>query len=175
MIKQLVARSQQLVARIRKHSEPSLLPAPQRGFTILLAALVASLVLTLGIAIFSVAQKQVILSSLGRSSQYAFYAADTGAECALYWDVRFDYFSSTTPAGTTPACDGTALVFTGTPGALPYTMSFEFEPNEYCSQVSVVKSATHPRTVIHADGFSTPCSDISISGRALQRSVELSY
>jgi hypothetical protein len=147
----------------------------EKGFTILLAALVASLVLTLGIAIFSVAQKQVILSSLGRSSQYAFYAADTGAECALYWDVRFDYFSSTSPSGIMPACDGGALVFTGAPGPLPYTMTFEFEPNGYCSQVLVTKSATDPKTVIHADGFSTPCSEISLSGRALQRSVELSY
>lgn len=146
----------------------------QKGFTILLAALVASLVLTLGIAIFSVAQKQVILSSLGRSSQYAFYAADTGAECALYWDVRFDYFSTTTPT-MTPACDGVTLVFKGTPGALPYTIVFKFEPNGYCSDVSVTKSATDPKTVIHANGFSTPCSDISLSNRALQRSVELSY
>lgn len=146
----------------------------QQGFTILFSALVASLVLTLGISIFSVAQKQVILSSLGRSSQYAFYAADTGAECALYWDVRYEYFSSSTPA-IDPACNGAPLTITGAPGALPYTMSFEFEPNGYCVQVTVEKKATDPRTVIHADGFSTPCSDISLSGRALQRSVELSY
>lgn len=149
-------------------------PDTQKGFTILLAALVASLVLTLGIAIFSVAQKQVVLSSLGRSSQYAFYAADTGAECALYWDVRFDYFSTTTPT-MTPACDGKPLVFEGSTGALPYTISFQFEPNGYCSDVSVTKSATDPKTVIHANGFSTACADISLSGRTLQRSVELSY
>lgn len=146
----------------------------QRGFTILFSALVASLVLTLGISIFSVAQKQVILSSLGRSSQYAFYAADTGAECALYWDVRYEYFSSTTP-GRDPECNGTPLTITGAPGALPYTMEFEFEPNGYCVQVAVEKKAADPRTVIHADGFSTPCDDIELSGRALQRSVELSY
>jgi len=149
-------------------------PNSQKGFTILLAALVASLVLTLGIAIFSVAQKQVVLSSLGRSSQYAFYAADTGAECALYWDVRFDYFSTTSPS-VTPACDGNPLTFEGSVGALPYTISFRFEPNGYCSDVSVTKSATDPKTVIHSDGFSTACTDISISGRTLQRSVELSY
>lgn len=161
---------------IRKNQKSN---SKERGFTILFAALVASLVLTLGISVFSVAQKQVILSSLGRSSQYAFYAADTSAECALYWDVRYDYFGSTTP-GVTPACGGAAdsgqpLVIQGTPGSLPYTMSFEFQPNGYCAQVSVTKSAIDPRTVIHADGFSTACSDISISGRALQRSVELSY
>ncbi len=148
---------------------------PEAGFTILLAALVASLVLTLGISIFSIAQKQVILSSLGRSSQFAFYAADTAAECALYWDVRFDYFGSTTPVGVTPACDGKPLVITGAPGTYPYTMSFEFEPNGYCARVAVIKDSQNPRTIIHGDGFSTACADVAVSGRALQRSVELHY
>jgi hypothetical protein len=77
----------------------------ERGFTILLAALVASLVLALGISVFSIAQKQLILSSTGRTSQYAFYAADTGAECALYWDIRHNHFPTTSPP-TTITCDG---------------------------------------------------------------------
>ena len=67
------------------------LPA-QAGFTLLLAALVASIVLALGSSIFTIAKKQVTLSSLGRDSQFAFYAADTIAECALYYDVRFAAF-----------------------------------------------------------------------------------
>ncbi|MFZ2556155.1 MAG: hypothetical protein WAZ27_04455 [Minisyncoccia bacterium] len=147
----------------------------QKGFTILLSALVASLVLTLGIAVFSVAQKQVILSSLGRSSQYAFYAADTGVECALYWDMRHEYFSTTT-SGVTLQCDGNPpRTSSGSPGTLPYVMNFRIEPNGYCVDVEVTKSATDPKTVIHADGFSTNCADIAISGRTLQRSVELSY
>ncbi len=153
-------------------------PAPaSRGFTILLAALVATLVLALGISVFSIAQKQVILSSLGRSSQYAFYAADTAAECALYWDVRFGYFSSTTPSGA-PLCDSVPLVITPpTPpaGQPVYTMSFEYEPNGYCARVAVTKNRTTGSTVIEADGFSTVCSEIDASSRALQRSVELSY
>jgi len=146
----------------------------ERGFTVLLAALVASLVLSLGISIFSIAQKQVILSSLGRSSQFAFYSADTAAECALYWDIRYDAFGTTSPS-MTPACAGAPLTITGAPGPLPYTMAFDFEPNGYCAHVEVTKSASDPRTVIHADGFSTPCVDVEVSGRVLQRSVELNY
>ena len=96
-----------------------------RGFTLLLAALVSSIVLSLGSSIFLIAQKQVILSSLSRDSQFAFYAADTGAECALYWDLRFNAFSTTTPA-TAPVCDGKLLnapaPAQGTP--LPYTVAF---------------------------------------------------
>lgn len=148
-----------------------------RGFTILLAALVATLVLALGISVFSIAQKQVILSSLGRSSQYAFYAADTAAECALYWDVRFGYFSTTSPGGT-PSCDGVPLTITPStppPGQPEYTMTFEYEPNGLCARVAVGKDTINGTTVIEADGFSTECSELDVSNRALQRSVELSY
>ena len=159
----------------------------QKGFTVLLAALVASLVLTLGISIFSIAKKQVILSSLGRSSQFAFYAADTAAECALYWDVRFQLFSSTSIA-TTPKCSGLELGLDPNvaPATPPYEIEFTLEnlfqssvPGEAyagnCAKVVVTKSLTNPKTVIRADGFSTTCADISVSGRALQRSVEIRY
>src|SRR3954470_22795797 len=82
----------------------------QRGFTLLLAALVASIVLSLGASIFGIAKKQVTLSSLGRDSQYAFYSADQAAECALYWDLRWSYFATSTPPGLVapndPTCDG---------------------------------------------------------------------
>src|SRR3989344_3435689 len=66
--------------------------AYSRGFTLLLAALVASLVLTIGLAIVSIARKSVNLSSIGRDSQFAFYTADTASECALYWDIRYSTF-----------------------------------------------------------------------------------
>lgn len=151
----------------------------QKGFTLLLAALVASIVLSLGSSIFLIAQKQVSLSSLGRDSQFAFYAADTAAECALYWDLRYDAFSTTTPART-PECDGTVLAITGKESDPPYIAEFEVnffedESNGYCGQVQVQKNTSNPYTVIHADGYSVPCNTLSASSRALQRSVELRY
>ena len=151
-----------------------------RGFTLLLAALVSSIVLALGVSIFEISQKQVTLSSLGRDSQFAFYAADTGAECALYWDVRYNYFATSTPP-VSPTCDNRALsvaVTSGNPAVAPYypyTMSFQFTPNGYCTMVSVTKNSVDPHTVIHADGFSTDCASITTNPRALQRSVELHY
>ena len=52
----------------------------QAGFTLLIAALIASVVLSIASAIFSITQKQIALASLSQQSQYAFYAADTAAE-----------------------------------------------------------------------------------------------
>lgn len=203
-MRKLVASSLQLVAR--KIRQAFLLPATgsrlqaQKGFTLLLAALVASIVLALGAAIFSIAQKQLTLSAIGRDSQFAFYAADTAAECALYWDFRFGYFATTTPDGfdvQTLKCDGQCLnedvsgqcvEMDGRSGAYPYQMTsgemgfFQETSSQeggYCAEVYVTKSIDSStgaiKTLVHANGYSVNCASISVSPRALQRSVELHY
>ncbi len=65
----------------------------KKGVTLLLAVLVSSLLLSIGLAIFNITIKELLISGSGRESQFAFYAADTGAECALYWDVIHPGFS----------------------------------------------------------------------------------
>ena len=62
----------------------------EKGFVLLFSVLVSVLVLAVGASIISISLKQVILSGTGRDSQFAFYAANTGAECALYWDLAGD-------------------------------------------------------------------------------------
>lgn len=154
------------------------------GFTILLAALVASLVLGLGVSIFSIARKSITLSTMGRDSQFAFYAADTAAECALYWDATSrDAFSTTSPAASI-RCDDpdppNPITVTNNLPQWPETVftiggATPFEPNGYCAVVTVTKRATAPFTTIHADGYSVPCAERGTNPRTLQRSVELNY
>jgi len=60
----------------------------RKGFTLLFSILVSIMVLAVGASIINISLKQVILSSSGRESQYAFYAANTGIECALFWDLN---------------------------------------------------------------------------------------
>jgi hypothetical protein len=155
------------------------------GFTILLAALVASLVLSLGVSVFSIARKSIILSTLGRDSQYAFYAADTAAECALYWDAPTrDAFNTTTPL-TQIRCDDpdppnpidVQVTDSSWPG-MEFTIgsvASPFQPNGYCAVVTVTKRDSAPFTTIHADGYSVPCLERTTNPRTLQRSVELNY
>ena len=59
-----------------------------RGFTIFFAMLVGGLALAVGMAIYDLAVREIDLSATATQSQYAIYAADTGAECALYWDFK---------------------------------------------------------------------------------------
>ncbi len=58
----------------------------QKGIALFIAILVSGVVLVIGAGVMEISLKEMKLSSLGRESAKAFYAADTGLECALYWD-----------------------------------------------------------------------------------------
>lgn len=74
----------------------------KRGFTIFFAVLVGSLALAIGFSIYELLIRELALSQTATQSQYAIYAADAGAECALYWDNKC------TP-GVNAACSCTAF------------------------------------------------------------------
>lgn len=69
-----------------------------KGFTLLYAILISSIVLTIGLGAFSLALGQIILAGNARDSAAAIYASDAGIECARYWDYNFDPFDASTRA-----------------------------------------------------------------------------
>lgn len=60
-----------------------------KGFTLFYALLVSSLALAIGASIFDITVREIQLSNAATQSQYAVYVADSGAECALYWDSKY--------------------------------------------------------------------------------------
>jgi|GEM_PF-356373 len=85
--------------------------SPRRGFTILFAVLIGSLLLSIGLFIAHLSLKEIVLSTAGRNSEIAFFAADTGIECALYWDFRVRGLFPSSDKGTAPTpinCNGNA-------------------------------------------------------------------
>ncbi len=56
------------------------------GVALFIAVLMGSIALTIGMGVLGVTLKELKISSLSRDSMSAFFAADTGLECALYWD-----------------------------------------------------------------------------------------
>jgi hypothetical protein len=166
-----------------------------RGFTLLLAALVASIALALGSAIYSIVSKELELSSIGQDSQYSFYAADTAAECALFWDSRADLNQNTfatssidtNPNDAAIKCDNVAATnIQVTSDANDATTTYEIDslfedvtPGGYCAYVQVAKSYNSTEnaenTFITADGYNVGCTAINTAPDALERTVELQY
>ena len=59
-----------------------------QGFTLLYSLIISSLILATVLSIVNVALKQKAISGFARQSQTAFYAANSGMECALYWAIH---------------------------------------------------------------------------------------
>lgn len=84
----------------------------EHGFALLVSILVSSIVLAIGLSIITITLKQLQFSNIGRESEIAFYAADAGMECALYYDYstnggHFDYQTTMSPNNIT--CMGQTL------------------------------------------------------------------
>ncbi len=62
------------------------------GFAMLFAVLVSSLLIAIGISIFNISLKELMISTSERDSQMAWYAGDSAIECALYWSNKFQSF-----------------------------------------------------------------------------------
>lgn len=66
-----------------------------QAFVLLYSLLVASIVLAIGMSLATIISKQIILSSIGKMSRIAYYAADSGRDCAFFWAVKY---GSTVPS-----------------------------------------------------------------------------
>ncbi|HJL55715.1 MAG: hypothetical protein QGH85_00950 [Candidatus Pacebacteria bacterium] len=143
----------------------------KKGFALLYSVLIASVLLAIGLAIFNITIKELLLSSLGRDSQFAFYAADTGAECALYWDFVGGAFASSSPSSI--ECAGTIIDgMGGKPYGVPSTFTLDFSPEPYCVTVSVTKYDAPTRTIVESRGYNT-CD--TTNPRRVERAIRATY
>lgn len=149
-----------------------------RGITLLISIIITATLLLVATAIANIALKQLIIASSGRESQYAFYAADTGIECAIYWDVQnpsgFSAFSTSTASyincnqnASNPANPSPSLVG----GTITSNFTITFLPDPYCAKVSVTKN-DDGTTIIESLGYNT--CDTSNS-RRVERAVRVTY
>lgn len=77
-----------------------------KGYTLLFAVIVASVILSVGISILNISKKEFLLAASARESVTAFYAADSGLECAIY---NKDEIATSTPGGSTISCMGQSV------------------------------------------------------------------
>lgn len=170
------------------------LPAGRQGFTIFFAMLVGSLALAVGAAIYDLTVRELDLSGTATQSQYAIYAADTGAECALYWDFKCGsglcssssagsaFATSSTSAkplaSTGIACNGIDITnaisnpTAASASAATTTFTITFSPQAYCVTVQVEKSEMPTLTKITAKGYNT-CAAAGVT--RLERVLQVTY
>ena len=154
------------------------------GFTVLFAVIVSSLILALGLGIVAITMKEVKLSGSGRDSQLAFYAADSGSECAMYHDIVNGVFpTSTSPTFNLEKCNNQIISATSTGDGSSATTTFQMcmqynngvcVKNKPCADVSVYKymDGVDQKTTIDARGYNT-CD--TANTRRLERGYSVKY
>lgn len=146
-----------------------------RGYTLLFAVIVSSLVLSVGISILNISKKEFLLASGARESTTAFYAADSGLECAVYYDFNKDSFS---PNGGNITCNNSNITIDKT---VPGTYKFELPlSGTSCAIVTVTKTSTE--TDIESRGYNlgwntlvTPNRCDAPSPRRVERAIGYHY
>lgn len=138
----------------------------KKGFVILFTVLIISIVLSISLSTYNITIKELKISSSGRESRFAFFAADTGVECAEYWDFKRNAFSPTEVtsincAGVTVGGIGEKLV-----------NSFSLDLNNG-SCVDVIVNKTDPnKTIIISRGYNT--CDLN-NPRRVERALKVTY
>ena len=166
-----------------------------KGMTLFIAVSIMGVLLFISFAVVNVAIKGSLFATSGRDSQFAFYAADSGLECALYWDSKYDAFSTSSHplliadtiycaesgiAGTGQSLYGTTtLSRIGLGGDSNQTSIFSFLMDQSvvsspCAVVTVRKyySGTNLMTYIKSRGYNT--CDTS-HPRRVERGIEVTY
>lgn len=153
----------------------------EKGFVALFTVLLVSVILSMAIGIASISLKEIVLSSSASDGSKAFYAADSGIECALYYDrinpVTGSFFANNF------SCNG------NTPDPIPTPYSdfesdeiYDFEipfgaGNELCAVVKVkrgITSGLNYTVLIESKGSNLPCDTVD-NPKKVERSIRVTY
>jgi hypothetical protein len=163
---------------------------PEAGFALLIAVIFMSVMLSFGLALGSLSYKQQVLASSAVQSQYAFYAADAGLECALYADQRDDRFAyplsdpSSVPqiiCDNSPVYSSSKQWFPSSPQRWIIMNTLQMDTNR-CVDVTVYKYKDQQppdnlTTYIFSQGYDVSCATVvNPNGmRFVARGVQIHY
>ncbi len=161
----------------------------KQGFALLMALIVVSVVISIGLSVLDLTLKQVRLSTNSKDSEIVFHAANAGLECARYW-LNKEYDDIENGRDISPNCFGVSpnSITKTSPTALggsayKYKMDFTWGlASDRCSEITILTlvSNTTNDTVVNnmqtvIPGYPGPgttktcgpsgrCSVISIQG-----------
>ena len=161
------------------------------GFVILFSMVISSIVFSVALGIATIAYREATFNTLSKNTGEAFYAADTGAECALYYDNAstvistgnvFAFGQPTSSVAT--VCASTAVNLNNGSGTEPDPWVFHIYPlgatGKACAVVSLWRDNSTPVvTTIDSRGYNVydkSSSNCSFSGtNRVERHIELTY
>lgn len=141
----------------------------------------SAVLLSMAIGASSVALKELKFSTSGRDTNDAFFAADTGADCALYYDRTQTRFIYPDPGGNIN-CAGSAISVPPASGnATTWSYSFSVtglgSAGKSCANIVINKDASSGtlKTTITTDGYSPANSPCASNSTTVNRHLVVTY
>ena len=158
----------------------------KKGFVLLFTMVLSSIILAIAMGITSVALREVKLSISGKDSDDAFYAADTGVECALFYDKDIfvgDAFPSQTFGQMT--CGNSPIYPIGNTDGWIFSVFGVGSSGNSCALVTVAKypvddgTGSGPYTRIVSKGYNVRDNSVDdcsgSSSNSVERQLEVTY
>ena len=151
----------------------------KKGIVLILALIISSIIFTIALGVISISVKELNFSTSARETNDAFFAAETGAECALYSDISGNFPIETEE----PAIGPTNCIFgdtnnTSLSNPWKFTLGKIGNSDKACAIVSIEKSFDSNGKLlsskITSKGYNVGDSSCSGSNR-VERVLELNY
>ncbi len=151
----------------------------KRGAALLMAVVISSVMLSVGLGVYQRTYKQLVFASFWKQMQVAFAAADSGLECAMYWDLHPT--ASATCFGPVQTVSVSANSTWDPTAASPYNEGFTVPASGGCVKVTITKPSPHFRadgvtpysTFIESRGYNDACG--STNPRRVERGLHINY
>ncbi len=147
------------------------------GFAILFAVTLSAIVLGIALGITNIAQKELKFATSAKATNEAFFAADTGIECALINDKSgTSVFKDGGPGSL--SCLGVSITLNGSSPSWDFIVPNLGTSGQSCSKVSLFKNESGGiiTTTIIAKGYDTGgSSGCTPSSNTVERQLESTY
>ncbi len=147
------------------------------GFVALFTILIASTLMIMIVGIFSSTYKEFLLTKGATDSDKSFFSADTGIECALFYDRKmgaFPDFAMGVPLSSLTCRD----IDSDIDDLGDFKYSFMIDGSNWCSLVRVDKSYEEEGvfyTKIESFGYNVSCEERDSSPVSVERALMVKY
>ena len=165
-----------------------------KGFVLLFVIVLSSIILSVTLGMANIAFREIGFNTSAKASNDAFFAADAGAECALYYDLTSPLnldpnntstvsvfgvdtiFVNTSCGGSFISLDNTIL--NSNPPIYYFYLNGLGNESKACAYVTLTRSTTDPVvTTIVSKGYNTggDTECVSTNPNRVERQIEVTY
>jgi len=146
-----------------------------RGFVILYAVMISSMLLAISLGVANISLKEINFSTSAKDTNDAFFATDTGAECALLNDKSTGSVF-VDPNSPTITCNNSSIIANESPALFwSFIISGLGSGGQGCAKVTVDKRNL-PITQLVSKGYNDGGSTCTTqTSNSVERQLELNY